>query len=65
MIVEIENIGLLERTEVQINGLTVIAGINDAGKSTLGKVIFSDSWFEKLSKRTGRASRRADFIACG
>lgn len=41
MIVEIENIGLLERTEVQINGLTVIAGINDAGKSTLGKVIFS------------------------
>ncbi|MFQ2508212.1 AAA family ATPase [Aeromonas caviae] len=41
MIVEIENIGLLEKTEVQINGLTVIAGINDAGKSTLGKVVFS------------------------
>ncbi|WP_061030999.1 AAA family ATPase [Vibrio splendidus] len=41
MIVEIENIGLLEKTEVQVNGLTVIAGINDAGKSTLGKVIFS------------------------
>lgn len=41
MIVEIENIGLFEHAEAQVNGLTVIAGVNDTGKSTLGKVVFS------------------------
>lgn len=37
----IENIGLIRQAQIQINGLTVIAGANDSGKSTVGKVIFS------------------------
>lgn len=37
----IENIGLIRQAKIQINGLTVIAGANDSGKSTVGKVIFS------------------------
>lgn len=37
----IENIGLIRHAQIQINGLTVIAGANDSGKSTVGKVIFS------------------------
>lgn len=41
MLVEIENIGLFEKAEVEINGLCVIAGVNDTGKSTLGKIVYS------------------------
>lgn len=37
----IENIGLIRHAQIQLNGLTVIAGTNDSGKSTIGKVIFS------------------------
>jgi len=36
----LKNIGLLESAEVQLNSLTVIAGENDNGKSTIGKVVF-------------------------
>ena len=39
MIVEIENIGLFEYAKANMDGLTVLAGINDTGKSTLGKVV--------------------------
>ncbi len=36
-----KNIGLIKNATVQFNGLTVIAGENDTGKSTVGKVLFS------------------------
>ena len=36
----LENIGMLEKAEVKLDGLTVIAGENDTGKSTVGKVLF-------------------------
>ncbi|MCH4247895.1 MAG: ATP-binding protein [Acinetobacter populi] len=36
----LENIGLLQKAEIDLNHLTVIAGENDNGKSTIGKVIF-------------------------
>lgn len=39
--VEIENFGKLNTAKVKINGLTLIAGVNDTGKSTLGKILFS------------------------
>ena len=41
MKIKIENIGMLKSAEVKINGLTVVAGVNDTGKSTLGKLLFS------------------------
>ncbi|WKA55515.1 AAA family ATPase [Planococcus shixiaomingii] len=37
----IENIGLVNRAQIKLDGLTVIAGENDTGKSTVGKAIFS------------------------
>ena len=40
MRIELENIGMLKKANVKIDGLTVIAGENDAGKSTVGKVLF-------------------------
>ena len=37
----LENIGIIEKADVEINGLTIIAGINDTGKSTVGKTAYS------------------------
>ncbi|GMO58722.1 MAG: hypothetical protein Ta2D_04540 [Rickettsiales bacterium] len=41
MKLEIENIGKIKNANVEIGGLTVIAGENDTGKSTIGKVLFA------------------------
>lgn len=36
----LENIGLLQKADIELNHLTTIAGENDNGKSTVGKVLF-------------------------
>jgi len=41
MVIELKNIGMIKEAKVKLEGLTVIAGENDTGKSTVGKVIFS------------------------
>jgi AAA15 family ATPase/GTPase len=35
-----KNIGLIQKADIKIDGLTVIAGKNDTGKSTIGKMLF-------------------------
>jgi predicted ATPase len=40
MTIELNNIGIIKEATVKIDGLTVIAGENDTGKSTVGKAIF-------------------------
>ena len=40
MQMKLRNIGMLEKAELNLNSLTLIAGENDNGKSTIGKVIF-------------------------
>lgn len=37
----LKNINKIEEATININGLTVVAGINDTGKSTIGKVLFA------------------------
>ena len=37
----LENIGKISEAAVEINGITVIAGENDTGKSTVGKALFA------------------------
>ncbi len=37
----IKNIGVIKDAEIRLSGLTVIAGENDTGKSTVGKLMFS------------------------
>lgn len=39
--IEIRNIGLIKEADIQLDGLTVITGMNDSGKSTVGKTLFS------------------------
>lgn len=41
MRLKISNVGKIERATIEINGMTVIAGENNAGKSTIGKTLFS------------------------
>lgn len=41
MILDLNNIGKIEQASVEIKGITVIAGENDTGKSTVGKVLYS------------------------
>jgi len=41
MQIRLENIGIVKSANINIDGLSVIAGYNDAGKSTIGKTIFS------------------------
>ena len=37
----LKNVGKVQNATVEINGITVIAGENDTGKSTVGKALFS------------------------
>ena len=55
----IRNVGKLKEADVEINGITVITGENDTGKSTVGKVLWSvfNSFFEiKKQIRTDKIS---------
>ena len=40
MFLSIKNTGKLSIAEIEIKGITVIAGVNNTGKSTIGKVLF-------------------------
>lgn len=45
----IKNIGVIDSAEIELDGITVIAGINNKGKSTVGKTLFAllhemDEW---------------------
>ena len=37
----LKNIGKVEKASVEINGITVIAGENSTGKSTVGRALFA------------------------
>lgn len=41
MKIRVKNIGVLQDAEVEINGITVVAGKNNTGKSTFGKALFA------------------------
>ena len=40
MRLKIQNIGMIKNANINLDGLTVIAGENDTGKSTVGKILF-------------------------
>ena len=41
MRLELENIGIIQKADIQIDGLTVIAGENSTGKSTISKALYA------------------------
>jgi len=40
MRLKIQNIGMIKNADIKLDGLTIIAGENDTGKSTVGKILF-------------------------
>lgn len=60
----VENIGKIHRSEILLDGLTVIAGPNNSGKSTVGQALFAlaNSQFnfpKKVMARNKRVIRQA------
>ena len=41
MRLKLQNIGIIEEADINIDGITLIAGQNDSGKSTIGKVLYA------------------------
>ncbi|GFI04809.1 hypothetical protein IMSAGC005_03661 [Lachnospiraceae bacterium] len=41
MNIQLKNIGIIQDSAIEINGLTVITGKNNSGKTTVGKVLYS------------------------
>ena len=41
MRLKLQNIAIIEEAIIDINGITLIAGQNDSGKSTVGKVLYA------------------------
>ena len=41
MIFSIKNIGIIKSADVKMDGLTVISGANNSGKTTVGKALYS------------------------
>nr|WP_315245298.1 AAA family ATPase [uncultured Flavobacterium sp.] len=40
MKIRLQNIGIIEEADINIEGITLIAGQNDSGKSTVGKILY-------------------------
>jgi predicted ATPase len=50
MELKLNNIGIIKNANITLDGLTVIAGENDTGKSTVGKVLYSKRTFQMITK---------------
>jgi predicted ATPase len=60
--VEITNFGKIEKCSIKVNGLTVIAGVNDTGKSTTGKVLFSINKAASRYEQDLKEGKRSDIL---
>ena len=67
----LENIGKIKDCSIELKGITTIAGINNSGKSTIGKALYSiyhtfhdisDKVFISRTRAISRALRELDFF---
>jgi predicted ATPase len=63
MKLQLRNIGLVEEASVKINGLTVIAGENDTGKSTLGKALFCLVKSDNIARNKNLQQKEKEILA--
>lgn len=62
MELELKNIGRIEKANIKIDGITVICGDNNTGKSTVGKMLYAvyQSFYDiqgTLERERGEAYR--------
>jgi len=62
MELQLKNVGAIEEANIKINGLTVVAGENDTGKSTLGKALFALIKSDNIVAKTKASQQRAKEI---
>lgn len=67
MVLKIKNVGLIESADIELNGITVIAGHNNSGKSTVSKSLyciassFCDTFKQIRKYRIDAITRRSSF----
>ncbi len=64
MRLKLKNIGIVNDADIKIDGLTVIAGENDSGKSTVGKVLYSLIKTIRWASNTSSEIKRSENIYC-
>ncbi len=53
MKLSLKNIGVIEDATIQLDGLTIVAGVNSSGKSTVGKILYClGNAFQDVQKST-------------
>lgn len=61
MQIKLENIGIVKNSSIELNGLTVITGKNNSGKSTVGKTLYA--LFDAVSNISEKYEKdRCNFI---
>ena len=58
MKLKIKNVGILSKVDLEINGITVIAGENDTGKSTVSKSLYAMFLIETKKNSRLKAIKR-------
>lgn len=62
MELQLKNIGTIKEANVKLDGLTVIAGENDTGKSTVGKMLFALIKSDNISQMQKASSQNSKHI---
>lgn len=58
MNIMIENIALIKKAEIDLNGITVVAGLNKTGKTTIGKALYAIiSAYQNLPRKVSDSKR--------
>lgn len=63
MELQLKNIGAIEEANIKINGLTVVAGENDTGKSTLGKALFALIKSDNIARNKKLQQKEREILA--
>lgn len=61
MKIKLQGIGIIKDSEIELNGLTVITGDNNSGKTTVGKVVYS--LFDAVSDLAEKAESDKNYCA--
>lgn len=60
MKISLENVAIVKKAEIEMNGITVAAGLNGTGKTTVGKAIYATiNAYKSLPRRIIESKRRS------